>query len=123
MNENEVLQEFVAEVDSNYTASNGGKSMATVGLDPISIITAILAILAQLCPKPPAALKASATSRDLGTLLAARTATRQALAEEHPGVPFAFAKYNGKAIADAVLASVAAKDEAKIQVGLACVCK
>lgn len=112
-----LIQEFVTEADTHYLAATG-KTMAGAGLDPVSVITAILAILAQMCPKPPAHLKAAAQARGRGTVFAVQTATRQALREQHPGIMLAYRKFDGDKIADAVLATIAAKDEHKLQAGL-----
>lgn len=114
-----VLAECVADCDTHYTATTG-KSMTAAGLDPFSIITAIFAILAQLCPKPASELKAAAAAKSPSAVWAVTSATRQALREEHSRTFLPFVRFNGRAIADSVLTTIAAKDEAKIQVGLDC---
>ncbi len=104
---------FVSDCDAHYHAKTG-KTFAQAGFDPTIIIT-IITMLLQMCPKPPAALKAAAASRDIGTVISAQACTRMALREAYPGVIFVYAKYNGNAVADSVLASVANADENKIQ--------
>lgn len=113
MNPDQVLEEGGIEFDAAYEQKTG-KSMKSVGIDPISIIIAIITFLSQMCPKPPAELKAEAGRRGPGTLLAARSATRQALREKHG--PFAYRRFDGDAMADAALDVIANKDEEKIRV-------
>ena len=109
----EIITTYCDDCDTNYKAATGN-SMENVGLDPITIITAILAILAQICPKPAAALKEEATANSPGTKLGVRFATRLALREKKPGF-FSYAKYNGDAIADSIITATAAADSDKMQ--------
>lgn len=104
---------FVSNCDTHYHTKTG-KTFAQAGFDPTIIIT-IFTMLLQMCQKPAAALKQAASTRNIGTVISAQSCTRMALRESYPGIIFVYAKYNGNAIADSVLAAVAATDENKIQ--------
>lgn len=114
-----VIQESADAFDAAYTRRTG-KSAKSVGIDPISIITAIIAIITQMCPKPPAQLKADAESGSLEVVLAARSATRQALREQHPGVFLPYRRFNGDAIAASSLEVMVEAPVAKVEAVCAC---
>lgn len=115
----EVLTEYCGDCEAAYQRRTG-RTAQGAGFDPISIFTLILTILSQMCPKPAADLKAAATERGLGTRVAVRSATRQALREQHPGVLLPYRRFNGDAIAESVLDVAAAKSEEKIQAAQNC---
>lgn len=117
MNNDTVIEEFVSECDDYYKTKTS-KSMTQAGLSPISIITAILAIIVQMCPKSASELKAEATTGGARVAMLCASATRVALREQYPGQIFVYAKYNGDAIAESVRKTLAAKDEEQIQMGL-----
>lgn len=114
----DVIQEFVTACDQHVKAKTG-KSMNELGVDPISLITAILAILAQMCPKPAAQLQQEAAANKPEAIQAITSATRMALREQHPGVFLVYARCHGKEIAESVRANLAKSTETKIQAGLA----
>jgi hypothetical protein len=112
-----LIHKTIPDFDKSYETKTG-KSMAAAGINATSIFTAIMTIFAQMCATTPAAAKAAATAKTPETVASARSATRMALREQYPGRIFVYARYNGDAIAEAFLDTVAAKDEATIQAGL-----
>ena len=119
MSHDALISACVSDCDTSYRNATG-RSMSDVGLDPFGIVTAILAIVAQMCPQQARDLRAAAQTRGAATVLAVQAATRQALREQHPGVLLPWARFNGAAIANAVIATVATRDEVQIQAGLEC---
>jgi hypothetical protein len=109
----ETVNKFVVDCDVSYKTQTG-KTFAEAAIDP-TIIASIITLLFQMCPKPPATLKKEAASGSLSSVMSVRSATRVALREKYPGVIFVYAKYNGDALASAVLKTVANQDEAKMQ--------
>jgi hypothetical protein len=104
-----MMTECCAEFDTNYQAECG-RSAKQAGFDPIEIFKLITTLLAQMCPKSASDLHAAASAGDGMTMTAINSATRLALREEHPGVLMPYARYNGRAIANAYRKTVASKD-------------
>lgn len=88
-----------------------GFGSTPVGFDPTIIITIITTLLA-LCKKGPAELKASADNPSWQSRAVVNSVTRRVLREKH-GL-FAWGRFNGEAMAAAVLDVGAGADEAEI---------
>lgn len=96
-----------------------GFSSSPVGFDPTIIITIITTLLS-LCKKPAADIKASATAASWKDEAIVKSQVRAELRRRH-GL-FAYGKFNGDAIASAIMTTAAESSEAEIQAMCECCC-
>lgn len=120
MHSDDVFDSCVQDCCVAYTRKSG-KSPQTVGFDPISIFTAILALIGQICPTPSAGeLKSHAQRRSGQARLTVQSATRMALREKFPDVLLPYRRYDGDNLVDAVMETFASRSEADIAAVKSC---